>query len=197
MRIVAGIAFTLVFLTACSKQPPSPEYITINKDGTVQRGTNKIDHAELGKLIRKRRQAEGSEIPIYFISDKATPFPKVKETMQTIMDTMCGNFQFQMLGSSKVAPCTPYPLMIDEPIKIEIIVEVKNDELYVDNKKMKVNEIKELVKKKPAGADGYRVIISCLDDSSFGTIYEVIEACNKSKYTRVEVSVLDELPRKK
>jgi len=75
-------------------------------------------------------------------------------------------------------------------------VEVKNDELYVDDKKMKVGEIKGLVMKKPAGADGYRIIISCLDDSSYGTIYEVVEACNKSKYVRVEVSVLDEPPSK-
>ncbi len=45
----------------------SPEYITINQNGSIQRGINKIDCLQLTKLVKKRVLEEGLNIPV--ISD--------------------------------------------------------------------------------------------------------------------------------
>lgn len=157
---------------------PSPEYITINQNGSIQRGINKIDCLQLKELVKKRVGKEGIDIPVIFIVDKNTPFSKVKCVIDAI--AFCYDFRFQILGASKAERCEKTGIFDGIKSVIELMAEIKNNELYVDNKKMKINEFKDFLINKPGNVYGYSVFISCSDDSLFGSFYQVIETCHQS-----------------
>ncbi|MFZ2653545.1 MAG: hypothetical protein WAX69_01390 [Victivallales bacterium] len=193
-RIFIIILFT--FCVGCAKQPPKPMYIEVKPNGIIRIGTDIYDNARLIELLRNKIRNEGANIPIYFIAGKDTPFSRVKGVILTVADTGGYELHFQIKGVAKEERCDHDWVISDGPKITKVNAEIKNEVLYINSNKTSINEFKELIRLKPVDTYGYRVLISCSDDSRFCVVYEVIEASCQSENARPEIAIKDEIVKK-
>ena len=191
------IGVTILFIS-CSKQQttPKPEYLKINRNGTIELENRAINYKELRSYLRNRIYKDGMNIPIYFTSHRNTPFFYIKKTILTVAGAGCYDFRFQLVGSPFAEKCCHDFIVSDGPKTIQLLAEINNDILYVNNKIMAFEEFNDLISKKPVDAYCYSVLVSCSDFSAYENVYKIIEISNKSEHADVEFSIMNDIVNK-
>jgi biopolymer transport protein ExbD len=182
MKLITPFILICLFLAGCGKKEAKPISIFIKKDGTfvINKAVyNRHSLRDFQDFIAKKRDKEGVDLPIYYMLNKGTTYRIIKPIIDVPMTTGLWSFYLQIDSSKPEIFNIGLP---DGPPSVDINLKIIKNSIYINNLKTNISKLEDLVKEEPKKYNGYRIFISCDDNSPVDIIYDILKFCNQYDY---------------
>ena len=193
MKLLILITIISLSITGCGKKDLKPAKITIRKNGAFFVDGKRSNNQKLRQYIKNKMTAQNQDTKVIYIADKETLFTTIESVMLTVSEEGAVRFFFQKKGSVKREECWSncYPGSGPRPRKVDL--EIKDNILYFDGKKMTQTQIAALFERNILKKDIDMILISCSGTTTFQTFYAFIEHFNKLDLVHFELQLLDKM----